>query len=58
MANSCEGLRGTNTCGRKSIFLITEKGNPERTYYSCADCIGRIIVEQDIDNAEVERLYD
>ncbi len=53
----CEGVRGTNICGRNPELLITNIINDE-CFYSCLDCPGRIIVEQDIDEASIERLYD
>jgi len=53
----CEGIRGGNVCGRFSEFLITERGT-DNTKYSCADCVGRVIVENDYDEVDVERLYD
>lgn len=58
MENKCEGIKGSHVCGRKPEFLITEKSNPEATFYSCTDCVGRIIIEKDLDDADVERLYE
>jgi hypothetical protein len=56
--NNCEGRKGGNVCGRKAELLITDHTNIENVFYSCIDCPGRIIVENDIDAAEVERLYE
>jgi ferredoxin-like protein FixX len=54
----CEGYKGSNICGRKAEFLITDRSDIEKTFYSCVECPGRIIIENDLDVAEIERLYE
>jgi hypothetical protein len=53
----CEGNRGGNTCGRHHDFIITDTLT-EDVFFSCTDCIGRIIVSHDIDSAQLDRVYD
>jgi hypothetical protein len=55
-SNRCEGIRGTNLCSREHEFLVTDIVSGE-VFFSCVDCVGRILIEQDIDEATVERLY-
>jgi hypothetical protein len=57
----CEGMRGANRCGRAPEFLIQTDDSPVSTavaLYSCVECVGRIIVEQDLDDVTVERVYN
>ena len=53
----CSGIKGGNICGRHHEFIITDRisGN---VFFSCYECVGRIIVENDLDSVEVDRVYD
>jgi hypothetical protein len=53
----CEGIKGGNICGRHHDFVITDILT-EDVFFSCTDCVGRIIVERDIDSVQVDRVYD
>jgi hypothetical protein len=51
----CEGTKGTHVCGRRSELLLTDTNGD--VYYSCLDCVGRLMVEKDLDDITVERIY-
>lgn len=53
---SCEGRRGNNRCGRRSDFTIESTDGEIR--YSCVECVGRVIIELDADEATVFRVYE
>jgi hypothetical protein len=59
----CVGIKGGNLCGRNAEFVIdiavdTEFGDAyNSSVFSCVDCVGRIMIEQDLDSATVERIY-
>jgi hypothetical protein len=53
----CEGIKGGNICGRHHEFIITDNLTGI-VYPSCVDCVGRIIIEHDLDSVTVERVYD
>lgn len=55
--NTCEGVKGGNTCGRQHEFIITDKIS-FISYFSCVDCVGRLIILHDLDSVEVDRIYD
>ena len=52
----CEGILGGNVCGRQYVFVITDTIT-EAVFFSCVECVGRIIIENDLDSTEVERVY-
>lgn len=52
----CEGYRGGNRCGRKPEFSVESIDGEVR--YSCVECVGRIIIELDTDEATIYRIYE
>jgi hypothetical protein len=48
----CECVRGGNKCGRRAEFYVENNKNDD-VYASCSDCLGKIMLQNDIEEAEV-----
>lgn len=54
--SKCQGNKGGNACNRKPDFIIEDLVSGE-IFESCADCVGRILVEHDADESIINRVF-
>lgn len=53
---TCDAERGGNRCGREGEFVIEVDGE-NTTYIACIEDVGRVMEQNEVESAYVERVY-